>query len=90
MILWCLACENFKAMHDIFSIPQTDRNQNSFAIGHSVTGGEKYRGQTGFEPRGPGIPFLHFTTELFNHMSICLTVYRQVPVPCYICIPPPN
>ena len=30
-----------------------------------------------------GIPFLHATTELPNHMSTSLTIYHQMPVPCY-------
>ena len=33
--------------------------------------------------RASGIPFLHSTTELLNHMSICLTIYHQIPVHGY-------
>ena len=33
----------------------------------NVTGPEKYRAQTGFEPKVPGIMSLHSATELPNH-----------------------
>ena len=45
---------------------------------------KKYRARPGLEPRASGIPFLHSTTELSNHMSICLTIYHQIPVHGYI------
>ena len=38
------------------------------------------------EARVSGIPSLHSTTELPNHMSLSLMIYHQIPVPDYIAI----
>ena len=57
-----------------------------FTFGTSVTAGEKYHAQLGFKPRVSGIPFLHFTAELPNHMLVGLRIYHQIPVPDYIAI----
>ena len=46
-----------------------------------VTGGEKNIGLDRDSNPGPQEPSLHSTTELPNHMSICLTIYDQIPVP---------
>ena len=35
---------------------------------------KKYRARPGFDPWASGIPSLHSTTELPNHMSSCLTI----------------
>ena len=51
-----------------------------------VTGGEKILGSTGIRTQASGIPSLHSTTELPKHMSICLTIYHQKPLPDYIAI----
>ena len=45
---------------------------------------KKYPAWPGFEPRASGIPSLCSTTELPSHMSVCLTIYHQIPVPGYI------
>ena len=47
---------------------------------------KKYRIQPGFEPRATGIPSLHSTTELPNHVLICLRIYHQIRVPDFIAI----
>ena len=48
-----------------------------------VTGGEKISGSTGIGTEGLRNTVLHSTTELPNHMSICLMIYHQIHVPDY-------
>ena len=45
---------------------------------------KKYQARPRFEPSASRIPSLNSTTELPNHMSICLMIYHQIPVPGYI------
>ena len=73
---------------EMFSRPPKQKPIIMWFVPHwapNVTGGEKkYPARPGFEPRASGIPSLCSTTELPSHMSVCLAIYHQIPVPGYI------
>ena len=65
---------------------QADRQMDGQTIKHYAPASKMHFLQPGIEPRASGILSLHSTTVLLSHMSICLTMYDQIPVPDYIAI----